>query len=1028
MKSPAVPPTPSALLRALADATRAHPLARKRLVGPDVNFGREALTALARLTGGWIGWEATSLRDLAGELAFVPLADRGLRAATDIEIAALVNRALDEAVAAGTVSGRFAALARGLGFRRALRDSLLECRMAGVSGDAIRRGAEPESPAADLPAVLDGYAKALGAAGLADPAAIFHAALDGFDAEAPFVLDGLTFLAPAPTPRGLPARLLERLREHGARTLAEASRAEDAPLTDLFAAASPSDELREVCRRVLAEGLRWDEVEVVATDPDAYGIALDALCQRTGLGATMLCGVPLARTRLGRALDRWLAWLEDGLPATTLRQALEAGELRAPERAGAERRRGQLPSTLLARELRTLGIGWGRARYEAALAPLDDGRAARELAQGEDEPDDVFAERRESRRRSAAALAALLRALLEATPRVPERGSARAVRSSAAALARATLTWLQLVPIHGMAERQTAIRLSTRLTRLAELDAATGLREELVPFPAALAALRDALADLRAWPLVTSERKPWSAAGGMLHLGDVAHAGVTGRPRIFVVGLDADRAGSSGRQDPLLPDLARRAIAPGALPTSAERRDESAAALAAALAGLTGRVTLSYATGGSLDGRESGPAPALLQAWRDATGDAAFGYEELRRAVLPPVSAVPGPAVQRLDARDVWLDALADGPLLLDGDALVRAAFPMLDAGLRAAEASAGPVPTAHHGLVPGAAGKLDPSRRGREISPSALEQLAKCPLAWFYRYGLRLWLPQDPEYDPESWLDALQRGSLLHEVYETFAREYQGRQEEIAGEEARRRILAIAREAVARWRETVPPPGEAVFADEARRLEEDAIAFLEMERAQLAAGDGGRWARLELGFGAGEPAGAYTLGSGQRLAIKGRADRIDALPDGTLRVVDYKTGRAAFYQKRTKSGPFNGGRHLQPALYVAALGPLLDRPVSRFEFRFPTARGENAIVAYDRAELEAARPVVDGLLEHVRQGAFIPTTERGDCGYCEYKPVCRVKTGEYESESPRADWAAEHAETIALYRPMLARRARATP
>jgi hypothetical protein len=66
----------SRLLRALDAVTAAAPGTRKRLVGPDLNFGRELLVALARLRGGWIGWEATNLRGIAEELAFVPLAEQ----------------------------------------------------------------------------------------------------------------------------------------------------------------------------------------------------------------------------------------------------------------------------------------------------------------------------------------------------------------------------------------------------------------------------------------------------------------------------------------------------------------------------------------------------------------------------------------------------------------------------------------------------------------------------------------------------------------------------------------------------------------------------------------------------------------------------------------------------------------------------------------------------------------------------------------------------------------------------------------
>ena len=1069
-------------LDALVHVTRVHPHERKRLVVPDVNYGRELLVTLARETGGWIGWEATNLRGIAGALAFVALAERELRVATDVDVAAFVNRALHQTIERGQVSARCADLARSLGFRRAVRDALLELRVAGVSSDALRNGAPSGAPARDLVPILDAYERLLVDARLADPAAVFRAALDTFDHEAAFVLDGVTLLAPSLSRRGLPGMLVARLLAYGARVL-DADAGTEVPVppqllartgettqrptasrsllarvatpalatqgdrpfdptcvqVDLFAAATPSDEIREIHRRVLAEGWRWDDVEIVATDPDTYGIALDALCQQLGVGATMLHGVPLTRTRLGRALERWLGWLDDGLPADTLRQALEAGELTVPDTTGASATSAAVtPPTVapasvapatLARELRALRIGWGRARYETTLARLDDGRRLAELRRYEDESHDAFAARRASRERTIAALAALLRTILAATPDVPERGSERHVPCSCTSLARATLAYLQLVPVHGQSELHTMERLRKRLTELTAVD------DPETSFAGARATLRDALADLRAWPLVTSDRKPWRSAGGMPHLTDVASAGATGRRRIFVVGLDAERTGGGGRQDPLLPDGVRHAIAPEHLATTATHRDERAYTLAAALATLRGRVTLSYATRGTLDGRDAGPAPLLLQTWRLLRGDPSLSYDALREALMPPVSSIPAPAHPAssttgpglLDARDVWLDALADGPLLLDGTAAVREAFPMLAAGLAAHALTHGDHPTAHHGLVPTAGPTLDPSARpDREISPSSLETLAACPLAWFYRYGLSLASPSDPEYDAERWLDPLQRGELLHAVYETFTREYQHRQDTIADASARARILEIADERLRTWRERIPPPSETVLAMETEEIRSAALAFLRMECDHRSRGDDGRWLRFETGFGFGTPPGVYAVDDGRTLSVRGRVDRLDELPDGTLRVVDYKTGTATPYAKHPRNGPFDGGRQLQPALYAAAIETVSGRPVSRFEYRFPTERGSNETVVYTTAELAAARTTIGSLLDHVRAGEFVPTTDADDCKFCEYGAICRAGRDDFGNPySPRAAWAKTHAAELSIYAPMLARRTR---
>ncbi len=1050
----------SALLASLESETRAHPYEPKRLIGPDVNYGRELLVALARRTGGWVGWEASNLRRIAGEIAFVPLHQAGVHAGSDIEIRVLVNRAFDRAITDGSVSRDFALLGRSLGFRQTLRDSVLELRIAGVAPAMLQAATVGDSPAREVAEVLRAYESLLRDARTTDSAGVFRTALENFDTEARYCLHGQLLLAPTLVERGLPGELLGRLIEYGARTLdgdsaigmipprnsavhrsanAEESSADvrrtllawattsaipvkdderldaDSASIDMFAAATPSEELREVFRRVIGEGLRWDDVEIVTTDVDTYGVALDVLCQRLGVGGTMLRGIPLARTRLGRALERWFAWLDNGLPADLLRQGLEAGELGANVDA---------EPTALARELRALRIGWGRKRYEAALQLLTMQASNIQLNRRDGDSHDAHDSRVESRRRSAAALRSLLDSLLQATPEVPERGSDAVVRSSVSRLAGATIAWLDLVKIHGASESQTADRVRTRLAALVELDT------DATSFGSAFAALRDALSDVRAWPLLTNESKPWSAAGGMVHLTDIAHAGTTGRPRVFVVGLDAEATSGSGRQDPLLPDVVRAAFADDALSTTGQRRDERGFLLSAGLSSLRGRITLSYATSGALDGSEAGPAPVLLQSYRILQRDPSLTYAQLRERLAPPASAVPTRSsrdvtVPLIDARDVWLDAVADGPLLLDGEALVRECFPLLDDGMRARELARAPMLSQFTGQVTRAAGALDPRDHAeRAISPSALEKLAACPLAWFYHYGLALRAPEDPEYDADAWLNAAQRGGLLHETFEAFTRQFADRRADLHGAAVDEAMTAIIDATIARWLVDVPPPGEAVFHNEVEELKGAARSFLTMERKALEDGDEGSWRHFEFDFGGTAPSGHYALSDGTSLSVKGRVDRVDELVDGSWRVIDYKTGKAGRYRKIPKLGKFNGGRQLQPAMYAGVLAELLGGTVTRFEYRFPTERGHNTSIGYSSDELAEARPIVTQLLEHVRDGAFVPTTSHDDCRYCEARAICRVTEDRFgKVTSPRAAWARENAEGMQEYDGMLSRR-----
>ena len=169
---------------------------------------------------------------------------------------------------------------------------------------------------------------------------------------------------------------------------------------------------------------------------------------------------------------------------------------------------------------------------------------------------------------------------------------------------------------------------------------------------------------------------------------------------------------------------------------------------------------------------------------------------------------------------------------------------------------------------------------------------------------------------------------------------------------------------------------------------------------------------------------GPFILPDGQTLLTHGRADRVDEMPDGSLRVVDYKTGKATRYGRNPKTGAITGGRQLQPGIYVAAVAALTGIPVSSFEYRFPTEGGGNEIVPYTRDELASVGEIVSSLLAHVRAGEFIATVDADDCGYCEHQSICRAGRGRfYKTSSQRAEWAAAHAQELPQYAAMLARR-----
>jgi ATP-dependent helicase/nuclease subunit B len=458
-------------------------------------------------------------------------------------------------------------------------------------------------------------------------------------------------------------------------------------------------------------------------------------------------------------------------------------------------------------------------------------------------------------------------------------------------------------------------------------------------------------------------------------------------------------------RDPLLTDHDRLQVAP-ALITTAERVAETQFRFNSLFARLRGAVTLSYSAYDTVEGRRLGPAAVVLDAYRGKTGNPAANYEDLRAATQQVATAVARREAP-LDVDDVWLSFMAEDGVIRAAQHVVRNAFGGLDSGLAARQQRQSRTVNAHHGLVAGRE-SLDPRLNSDIVSPSRLEALGTCGLRYFYRYVLGIRPPDIPEFDPEVWLDPRNRGSLLHEVYELALKDARNRGVEVLSSEFESLALEHLQMACFKWRGLVPPPSTTVYERECADLRADVVAFCSMCRD-----DGARWTDLELSFGTEDKQPVLVPLLGGRIKLQGRIDRVDETDNGELVVIDYKTGSAGPY----KGASFDGGRRLQHYLYAIAVEQLLGRKVARMEYRFPTARADNTIVGYEISELGAGREVISALLDNVAAGRFLPTDDRDDCRFCDFRTCCRVATVKNETVSPLAGWARNLAPVPDEYR-----------
>lgn len=1020
----------SRLVRSLARASREFPLERKLVVAPSFGAGREVLRRLALVGSGWVGFDVTTVRSLAAEIASDRFEAESVRVLDAFERRALLDEALDGALAVGGEDG-FAELAEGVGFRDAVDGAVDDLRRAGVDPARLRRARLGDRRRqVFLHRVLERYEALLRERRRADTASVMRRALEVLEAGprlSRLLPADLVLLVPGLETRGLAGRLVSRLLDGGAvvleadpvvgveppvgvlqgpaappeTELAHLHAPESVPVgvasagLSLFAAASPAEELREVLRRVSEEGLCWDQVEVITPDPAAYGSALHALSASLGVPVTYSAGLPVERTRPGRVARAYLDWIEEGFQAAPIRRLIEAGDLRPP-RAG---RRHQ-PAEL-ARRFRTLRVGWGRRRYRTQLRAA---LAAAEEAEARPwESPEAFQRRKERTLGELRSLRSMLFPALKATPSVPDRMGEDGDPVSPAELARGLRAFLRRVPPGRGPDRSAMEQIQ------AVLDRVEGTLRRRTRFGAASTILRRHLEFTVRAPEPEPRSPddlgaPYRSEGGHLHLADLAHGGFSGRRHVFVVGLDADRVPGGGGQDPVLLDSDRRVLARDDLATSTDVLRRRIHDVAAVLARLRGRVTLSYSAWNAADARVIAPSPVLLQALRLRSRDPEADYEALREAVGRVVCALPGADRAPLDADDIWMAALGGGGHLRPGLEAVRRTFPLLDRGLQARDARRSGDPGAHHGIVVARPDAMDPRRNPDVVlSASRLEDLGTCPLRYLLRTVLRVYPPDDPELDPDRWLDPLARGRILHAVFERTlraARERGLRQTDRALETVA--LEALAQEA-ARAREEIPSPGEGVTAREIVGLEEDVRSFVRLVREE-----GAPWVKLELRFGYDEPFALEVAGG--TVHLRGAVDRVDENLEG-LHVIDYKTGVPRDFQ--ASKGAFNGGRRLQHAVYAAAAERLLGGTVVTGEYHFPTRRGENTVHRFPRLNLASAPVLLGSLLDGVAAGHFVPTDSSDDCRFCDFAEACRARTGDWgRTESPLADWSGERANT----------------
>lgn len=977
----------SYVVEQLAAWCRRHPVRRKVLFVPSTQLGYNLTSTLARTGASWMNLEALTPEDEAARYAEPELLAAGWRRLPHEADVLLVEQIVPEV--AREAGGYFSRAEWSSGLARAMVHTIRALRAAGVAPEELRKQM-PRAKGGVMARCYEAYNELLEYEKLYDSARVLRAALEAeaHDRAAAFaILDEteLSHLAwryvqkaaggdiyrigrdgyvQPPPAQSAAARFSERPHPPeapapkpapGARRLAgEELSPEDAAQIRLREAQGPENEVRAALRDLLDEGIPLDQVEIAYTSTSPYLTLLVEAADRFGLTGgddiesriSFAEGVPAALTHPGQALLGWLAWIEQGFEARELVRLGRAGLLRFDEVEDLE-----LSSQEMGQVLARARIGRGRANYEHAFERLRD-ELEKKLQEAEEKrrtPEPIQQE--------LGRLEAVRQVMEDLLGLVPSGSSI-----SQSAMMEACVRFLEKYSIARSArDRRERRSLIGRLEELGQCLTGAGSARKV-------ATMLHELLDNH-----TGETAV--AKSGKLYAVPLERAGYSGRPYLYILGMDEGAFPGNPTEDPILLDderarfgerLALKRTQPGQTQWHLER----------VLGVAAGRVTLSASLYHLADGQERRPSPVFYR-----LGDS-------------PERAGAIPAPER---------ALTDTELLLalrrqEGlREVLEADYPWLAFGYRALRAREDAPLTNYDGILSAADEGLDPLGDSRPLSPSRLEVLARCPYRYFLRYVLRVEAPDDEEEpDPAAWLDPLRFGSLLHEVFAAFMERLKKRGERVDAERHEGELLELLEKQIDEMREQHPPPYEAAFDADRKRLRRAARVFLASEEGRTAEPVG-----FEVSFGFGREDGLHhpepvevELGEGLRFPLRGSIDRVDRAAGG-YELWDYKTGSPAPYDDQDLLGD---GHNLQWALYAYALEEILrlrgeKTPVACSGYVFTSERGHGRRIDQPVPLRQQLAERLGPLFEMARHGAFPHVHATGgsgnECRFCDFSGVC---------------------------------------
>lgn len=297
----------------------------------------------------------------------------------------------------------------------------------------------------------------------------------------------------------------------------------------------------------------------------------------------------------------------------------------------------------------------------------------------------------------------------------------------------------------------------------------------------------------------------------------------------------------------------------------------------------------------------------------------------------------------------------------------------------------------------------IDPNS-GYSLSPTSLSKYVECPMKFYYATIAHLRTPDELS----DTIDALTFGNILHESMQLLYDDEIIKKENPASlirQIDRKRVEAVVDEVICRLLQSGRSVAVQQFSGDTILVRDIIIKYIMRGILRYDAGrEGYTIVALED-----DVAYGYPISGGRMVNLSGRADRIDKLTNGTLQIIDYKSGRYPHLECASIEALFNGTAMervpniIQTLLYSMMLhhrDGVETMPSLFYVARMVSEEYQPAIVNKSTGKIiESYSDVAEefeGELSSILEELFDPTVpfvqakDEAACTYCDFKKICR--------------------------------------